>query len=63
MTQRTVGSFLIRVEAADDGSRDGIVTSVQTGERAPFAGFADLVRILERWAGTSGRLSTEEEKT
>ena len=30
MTQRTAASFLIRVEAADDGRREGTVTSVQS---------------------------------
>ena len=60
MTQRTAASFLIRVEASDDGSREGTVTSVQTGEHAPFAGFSELARILERGAGASGALSTEE---
>ena len=63
MTQRTAASFLIRVETTDDGSRAGTVTSVQTGEHAPFAGFADLARILERWAGAGGPLNAQEEKT
>lgn len=63
MTRRTVGSFLIRVEAADDGHRDGTVTSVQTGEHAPFDGFAELASILERWAGPGGPLNAQEEKT
>ena len=62
MTQRTAASFLIRVEAADDGSRAGTVTSVQTGEHAPFDGFSDLARILERWAGSGGPPNAQEEK-
>lgn len=60
MTQRAAISFLIRVEAGDDGSRTGSVTSVQTGEHAPFDGFADLVRVLERWA-IGGALTNEED--
>lgn len=61
MTQRAATSFLIRVEARDDGSRGGTVTSVQTGEHAPFDGFADLARILERWADGRGPLTNEED--
>lgn len=62
MTRQTVGSFLIRVEAADDGSRAGTVTSVQTGEHAPFAGFPELALIIERWAKSDGALNKQEEK-
>jgi hypothetical protein len=64
MTQRTSGSFLIRIEAADDGHRAGTVTSVQTGEHAPFDGFSELTHILEWWAGSGGPLNgTKEDKT
>jgi len=63
MTQRSAASFLIRVEAADDGHREGTVTSVQTGEHAPFNGFSDLARILERWVGPVRPLNTQEENT
>lgn len=59
--QPPAASFLIRVEPSDDGSRAGTVTSVQTGEHAPFDGFAELARILERWAGTGGQRRTEED--
>lgn len=63
MTQRVAASFLIRVGPGDDGGYAGIVTSVQTGEHAPFQGFAELARILERWAGPSEALNEAEEKT
>jgi hypothetical protein len=64
MTQRTAGSFLIRIDATDDGHRAGTVTSVQTGEHAPFDGFSELAHIIDRWAGSAGPLhGTQEEKT
>lgn len=63
MAQLTGGSFLIRIEATDDGHRVGTVTSVQTGERAPFDGLPELAHVLERWAGSGGPLTgTQEEK-
>ena len=60
--ERSAASFLIRVEATSDGSRPGTVTSVQTGEHAPFDGFAELARVLEGWvgAGTLNRTTLEE---
>lgn len=61
VTGPTVGSFLIRVETADDGHRDGTVTSVQTGEHASFDGFAELASILERWVRPDGASGTEED--
>lgn len=54
MTRQTAGSFLIRLEAADDERRAGTVTSVQTGEHSAFASFSELALILQRWAGPGG---------
>lgn len=63
MTSQTFGSYLIRVEAAADGRRSGTVTSVQTGERAPFDSFGELARILERWVGPDDpRKAVEEDR-
>lgn len=60
MTRQIVGSFLIRLEAADDGHRAGTVTSVQTGEHFPFDTFSELARILERWADPGGTPHKED---
>lgn len=62
MTSRSAGSFLIRVEAADGGRRAGVVTSVQTGEHAPFDGFPQLAQILEQWTGSGDPQNATEEK-
>jgi hypothetical protein len=61
MTRQTVGSFLIRIEAAEDGRRTGTVTSVQTGEHTPFGNVSELTQILERWAGSGGASQKTEE--
>lgn len=61
MTERSAGSFLIRVEDSGDGGGAGTVTSVQTGEHVPFRGFAHLARILERWVGSGAPPSGTEE--
>lgn len=61
MTRQTVGSFLVRIEAADDGRRTGTVTSVQTGDHTPFGSVSELTQILERWVGPSGAPQKTEE--
>jgi hypothetical protein len=60
MTRQTIRSFLIRLEDDDGGARSGTVTSVQTGEHEPFATFADLAAILERWSADRAPHSEEE---
>ena len=61
MTRQTIWSFLIRLEDDDGGARSGTVTSVQTGEHEPFATFADLAAILERWSSADRAPHSEEE--
>jgi hypothetical protein len=61
MTRQTVGSFLVRIEAADDGRRTGTVTSVQSGDHTPFGSVSELAQILERWAGPGGAPKKTEE--
>lgn len=61
MTRQTMGSFLIRFEAGEDGRRAGTVTSVQTGEQSAFGTFPELASILERWADPVGAPGKSEE--
>jgi len=61
MTRRPASSFLIRLDPTDGSVREGTITSVRTGERAPFAELPEMVRIIEAWTSADEAPPKQEE--